>query len=201
MSWESRRRSWNAAQADGPVEDRGVYMLASKLSPASSPASSSRIHTSATSTPAGARGNSYRDKLASPLTSPLTQPSSGSSIPDLQEVSSKPFGSSPTTTPKPFSQSTVPPFRPPPVVKPVVAEITGDPSSDDYYEGVCLSSVYSVCASWLERYCVYRDVHVNVLMRSAHVYMSAKMRIEHLARGQPRSAVNPLRTKMHTLTV
>jgi len=149
MSWETRRRSWNAAQAEGPVEDRGVYHLDSKLSPISSPTTSSRIHTSASSTPTGARRNSYREKLASPSTSPLTQPSSGQSISDLQEVSSLPFGSSPTTVPRPSSPSAVPsePFNRPPVAKPVAAEIPGDPSSDDYYEGVCLVSVYCVSAS------------------------------------------------------
>ena len=174
MSWETRRRSWHAAQADGPVEDRGVYHLDSKLSPISSPTSSSHIHTSATSTPTGARRNSesnrdVRDtprviphKMASPLTSPLTQPSSGQSIPDLQEVSSMPFGSSPTTVPRPSSPCTVPPepICRPPATKPVVAEIPGDPSSDDYYEGVSLSSVSFVFASWPKRFCMYRNVKV-----------------------------------------
>jgi hypothetical protein len=192
MSWETRRRSWNAAQAEGPVEDRGVYHLDSKLSPTSSPTSSSRIHTSASSTPTGARRNSYR--LASPSTSPLTQPSSSQSISDLQEVSSMPFGSSPTTVPRPSSPSTVPPepFSRPPVAKPVVAEIPGDPSSHDYYEGVCLSSEYSVCGSWPKRYCMYRNVHANVRMR-AHVYMSAQMHT-----GAPHSGPTQIRSESCT---
>jgi len=131
-AWESRRRSWTAAMADGPVEDRGVYHLDRRVvdsSPLIQPGSG-------TSIPDLQQASQH--VISEPVGSSPTLP------PAARQNASESAAQapSPTAGPRPSTPRRPPPSATPSAppaaaarARPVEAQVTGDPSSDDYYEG------------------------------------------------------------------
>ena len=140
MSWESRRRSWNAAMADGPVEDRGVYHLDRRV-----------VDSSPVIRPGSGTSESIPDLQQHVISEPVGSSPTPMLPPEPRQNKSAAQAPSPTAEPRPSTPRHAPPSAAPsapPAAKPVGAEVpsaTGDPSSDDYYEGAARRVYVQAC--------------------------------------------------------